>query len=287
MFEEGSINGAGVRLSYVELRRPESTPSPALVLLHGMSSNALFWLRVARHVGSRRVVAIDLRGHGHSERPSAGYTAAVMATDVARAIEGLDLGPVVVAGHSWGAAVGLELCARRPAIASALVLIDGPTARLTDHMTYEQADSQMRPPAPCYGDLEEAERDQARFLGDAWGDDLREFVHRSYQRLLDCWRPVLPEPGREQMVRDLYELQPEALLPTLTIPVLVVAATDDTDGVAPTVLGWWRARAEAAASLCRAGRAIRYESRHDIPLIQAEALALDLAHVADSVAASD
>jgi pimeloyl-ACP methyl ester carboxylesterase len=142
----------------------------------------------------------------------------------------------------------------------------------------------MRPPAPCYGDLADAERDQARFLGDAWGDDLREFVHRSYERPAQCWRPALPEAGRCEMVRDLYDSRPEALLPALTMPVLVIAASDDSDGVAPAVLGWWRSQAEAAARLCRDGRAVRYESRHDIPLILPDAIALDLADVAESVA---
>jgi pimeloyl-ACP methyl ester carboxylesterase len=285
--EDKWVDAGGLRLSYVEWR-PSAPPSgPTLLLLHGMSSNALFWLRVARHLQSRRVLAIDLRGHGRSDRPAAGYTAAVMAVDIGRAIEALELGPVVIGGHSWGAAVGLELCANRPDVASALVLIDGPTASLADCMTLELADTQMRPPAPCYVDLVEAERDQARFLGDAWRDDLRDFVHRSYHRQADCWRPVLPEPGREQMVRALYELRPEALLAKLNIPVLVIAASDDTDGVAPDVLGWWRARAEAAASLCRAGRAIHYTSRHDIPLIRPEALAADLAGVSTRVAGSD
>jgi hypothetical protein len=89
------------------------------------------------------------------------------------------------------------------------------------------------------------------------------------------------ESGRRQMVRSLYEFRPELILPTLAVPVLVIAASDDSDGVAPAVLGWWRSRAEAAASLCKAGSAKRYESRHDIPLIRPDVLALDLERVAE------
>src|SRR6266700_2881411 len=171
MMEDGRVDGAGVHLGYVEWRPSQQPRGPAVLLLHGMSSNALFWLRVANQLKSRRVVAIDLRGHGRSDRPGDGYTAAVMAEDVARAIDALQLGPVLVAGHSWGAAVGLELSVRRPDIPSALVLIDGPTAGLSGRMGLASADEQMRPPPPCYRDLEEAEKDQARFLGDAWGED--------------------------------------------------------------------------------------------------------------------
>jgi pimeloyl-ACP methyl ester carboxylesterase len=279
--EDRWVDGERTRLSYVEWHASSDSAGPTFVLLHGMSSNALFWLRVARQMPTRRVVAIDLRGHGHSERPSAGYTAAVMAEDVARAITALRLGEVVLAGHSWGSAVGLELSARHPGLTKALVLVDGPTASLSQHMSYELADCQMRPPAPCYREISEAEIDQARFLGAAWGEDLHAFVHRSYLRSADCWRPVLPEPGRLQMVRDLYEFRPEDILPTLEVPVLVIAAADDSDGVAPAVTEWWRSQAEMAAGLCRAGSAKRYESRHDIPLIRPDALAQDLEHVAE------
>ena len=274
-----------VRLGYVDWRPVGPSHGPVLVLLHGMSSNALFWTRVAGQLQNRHVVALDLRGHGHSDRPSSGYTAARMAADIASAIQALHLGAVVVVGHSWGAAVGLVLSSQWPDLASALVLVDGPTAHLSQRMTFAEADEQMRPPAPCYQDLLEAERGQARFLGGAWGADLRGFVHRSFQRSADCWHPILPEPGRQEMVRDLYSLQPEELLSALRMPVLMIAASDDTDGVAPLVLGWWRARAEAAAALCRAGESKRYDSGHDIPLIRPEALAVDLARVADRVVA--
>jgi pimeloyl-ACP methyl ester carboxylesterase len=282
--QDRSVEGAGIRLQYLDWRPADRTPRPAVVLLHGMSSNALFWGRVAHQLPEEHLIAIDLRGHGRSDRPNDGYNTETMAADVASAMTSLGLTHSVVVGHSWGAAVALVLAARWQQVTAALVLIDGPTASLSARMSLAQADEQMRPPPPCYAKIEDAENDQARFLGDAWGDDLRAFVRRSYEHSKECWRPVLPEAGRVEMVEDLYDLQPERLLPQLSNPVLVVSATDNSDGVAPTVLGWWRSQAEIAASYCRNGQVKRYESRHDIPLIRPDALARDLDRLTGDIA---
>jgi len=123
--------------------------------------------------------------------------------------------------------------------------------------------------------LEAAEPDQARFLKEAWGEDLRGFVREGLMQTVGGWCPVLPEAGGLQMVRTLYRFQPEALLPRVEVLVLIVAASDASDGVAPDMLGWWRSRAELAAALRPQGSFRRYLSRHDIPLIRPADLALD------------
>jgi hypothetical protein len=49
------------------------------------------------------------------------------------------------------------------------------------------------------------------------------------------------------------------------MPTLIVIASDASDRVAPSVLGWWRSQAEVAAARCRWGEARQYNSRHGIP----------------------
>jgi pimeloyl-ACP methyl ester carboxylesterase len=275
--EDRWVRGDGVTLRCVEWHLEQtSNGGPPLLLLHGMSSNALFWLRVAAELPQRRVLALDLRGHGHSDRPPQGYTAEVMAADVASAIRDLALAGLVVAGHSWGAAIALQLAATEPSLISRLALVDGPTASLAGRMSFEEADREMRPPSPCYRRPEEIDSDTERFLRDAWGNDLRPFARASFAATAHGWCPVLPEEGRLEMVRSLHTFRPEPLLDRLGIPTLIVAASDDSDGVAPGVLGWWRSQVEAAAARCQCGEARRYDSRHDIPLIRPAQLAADI-----------
>ena len=53
----------GVRTRYLEWAPDHGAArSPAILLLHGLSSNAHYWDRVAGHLGPRRVVAVDQRG---------------------------------------------------------------------------------------------------------------------------------------------------------------------------------------------------------------------------------
>jgi pimeloyl-ACP methyl ester carboxylesterase len=275
------VHGDGVTLRCVDWHDSRAcNGGQPMLLLHGMSSNALFWRRVAAELPHRRVLALDLRGHGRSERPTAGYTAEAMAADVASAIRELMLTGLVVAGHSWGAAVALQLAASEPSLVARLVLVDGPTASLAYRMDFDEADREMRPPAPCYRRPEEIDADSERFLREAWGDDLRPFARASFAATAHGWCPVLPEEGRLEMVRSLHAFRPEPLLEGLRMPTLIIAASDASDGVAPGALGWWRSQAPAAAARCPHGEARQYDSRHDIPLMRPARLAADIARLA-------
>jgi len=103
----------GVRLHY-EVNGPErGTP---LIAVHGFASDyRLNW------VGSRwqetltnagfRVIGLDCRGHGHSDKPhdEAAYAVDAMAGDVVRLLDELDLPSAAYLGYSMGARIGLEV----------------------------------------------------------------------------------------------------------------------------------------------------------------------------------
>src|SRR5262245_41518557 len=176
---EGWVEREGVRLHYLEWRPTHLTnpsPEPALFLLHGLSSNARVWERMARLLPARRIVALDQRSHGLSDRPPSGYSLDDLVADAARVIRELGLGRPLVAGHSWGAAVALALAPEQPGLAAGLVVVDGATASFDRFMSREEAAQRMQPPLPVYGDIGEAAAAQEEYLGDAWGEDLRDFV---------------------------------------------------------------------------------------------------------------
>jgi len=84
---------------------------PAMVLLHGITSSALSWVRVGPALATRyRVYALDMRGHGESIKPPAGaYSLRHTAGDAAAFIEALRLDNPAVMGHSWGGATAMVL----------------------------------------------------------------------------------------------------------------------------------------------------------------------------------
>lgn len=111
----------GVTLHYRDLGPRGGTP---IVLIHGVMGHAREWDVVTGRLGGRRrVVAIELRGHGGSDW-SPPYTVDRMAEDVATAVEALGLGRVVLVGHSLGGLVSMVLAARRSELVAGVVILD-------------------------------------------------------------------------------------------------------------------------------------------------------------------
>lgn len=282
--DEGWVERDGVRLHYLEWRPSTPIgvpPQPALLLLHGLSSNALVWGRTARLLATRRIVALDQRSHGLSDRPATGYALDDVVADAAHVIRELGLGRPLVAGHSWGAAVALSLAATHPELASGLVNVDGPTASFSRFMTWEEAAQRMQPPLPTYRHWEDAAAAQAEALGDAWGDDLNEFVSAGLlETPAGSLAPTLTAEVRLQILRELYDFQPELLFASVEGPILLAMAGQVWPG-APAELIDRRRRSVEEVQELRPDAQIRwYESRHDVPLIRPDELAGDVERTA-------
>lgn len=97
-----------------------------VVLLHSAAGNTTQWATQLQHLRpNRRVVALDLRGHGRSEPPRNGdYSFAAMAGDVAAVVDTLKLARFVLVGHSMGGGVALTYASAHPERAAGLVLLD-------------------------------------------------------------------------------------------------------------------------------------------------------------------
>ena len=114
----------GVRLAHFETG-PANPRTPPLVLVNGWTGDHRIFMPQIAHFGqTRRVVAINLRGHGDSDAPKQDYTMAGFADDIAWQCEQLGLQRPVVIGHSLGGAIALEMCGRHPELASGLIMID-------------------------------------------------------------------------------------------------------------------------------------------------------------------
>ena len=268
---EGHLERDGVRLHWLEWAPAEPSRRPALFLLHGLSSNARYWERLARRFPHRRLVALDQRAHGGSDAPPAGYAMEELTADAAHAIEALGLDRPVVAGHSWGATVALDLAASHPGLVCGLAVIDGPLASMSERLTWDEAAQLMQPPLPRYGDLEAAYADAQRYVDEAWDRDLERFVDAGLRSDGDALVLTLTAPIRLQILEQLYQFQPETAWASLEVPALVAVAGADL-GMRP----WKEAGARRVEEL-RPEAAVRwYDSRHDIPLIRADEVAADL-----------
>jgi pimeloyl-ACP methyl ester carboxylesterase len=115
----------GVRLACLDFGG-EGAP---VLLLHGLAGHAREWAQTASWLTQRsRVIALDGRGHGCSERAPDDVSRAAQVADAAFVIERLELSPVVVVGQSLGALTALSLAAERPDLVRGLVVVDGSPA---------------------------------------------------------------------------------------------------------------------------------------------------------------
>ena len=111
----------GTKLAYEE----RGAGKPAFVFVHGWTCDRSFFAPQAEHFALRhRVVSVDLRGHGESDKPQGPYPIAAYADDIAYVIEQLGLSKPVAVGHSMGGIAVLQLAAAHPDRVAAIVMVD-------------------------------------------------------------------------------------------------------------------------------------------------------------------
>lgn len=116
------VSANGIRLHAID----HGGTGPTLLLAHGLTANAHAFdgLMTAGLTRYCRVWTVDLRGRGQSDAPPAGYTMAETARDIAQLIDVLQLGPLIMGGHSYGAFLSWYLAAHYPQQVQAVVALD-------------------------------------------------------------------------------------------------------------------------------------------------------------------
>jgi pimeloyl-ACP methyl ester carboxylesterase len=271
---EGWLEREGAAIHHVEWHPEGDAPvAPAILLLHGLGSNARYWDRVASHMRRRRLVALDLT----PARPERAHMSELL-MDAAYAVEQLGLDRPIVVGHSWGAGLALELVARNPDVASGFVFVDGPIDGVARIFAWEEVEARMQPHFPRYASLEDAVAETKAHLQGAWGDDLRPFVAAGLRRDGDAFVATLTPQVRHQILRDLYESDPQLLWPRVRVPSAALIARKSDARISRSTDEGMRRIAEIAPAVA----VKRFDTPHDIPLYAPAEVAQEIEAVARS-----
>ncbi len=111
----------GVKLHYQTV----GTGSKALVLVHGWTCSTEFWKQSIGAFPGYRVIAVDLPGHGQSDKPHVDYTMDYFARGVEAVMRDAKIDKAVLAGHSMGTSVIQRFYRLYPQRTLGLVFVDG------------------------------------------------------------------------------------------------------------------------------------------------------------------
>jgi pimeloyl-ACP methyl ester carboxylesterase len=124
-----SFSSAGVRIAFIDVPAVGPGRDEPIVLVHGFASTHAVnwvnpaWVKTLTEAGLR-VVALDNRGHGASEKlyEPEDYATSIMAADARRLLDHLDLARAHVMGYSMGARIAAFLALEAPERVRSLVL---------------------------------------------------------------------------------------------------------------------------------------------------------------------
>jgi pimeloyl-ACP methyl ester carboxylesterase len=97
---------------------------PVILLIHGIGDNSTTWNTVQSKLAQRfTVIAVDLLGHGQSDKPRADYSIAAYANGMRDLLSVLDIERATVVGHSLGGGVAMQFAYQFPQLVERLVLV--------------------------------------------------------------------------------------------------------------------------------------------------------------------
>jgi lipase len=144
-YATGTVPVTGGELT-VGIWNPDAT-GDTVVALHGITASHLAWQAVAARLPAVRVIAPDLRGRGRSNSLPGPYGMDSHADDVAAVLDRFQLHRPLLAGHSMGAFVAMQMVRRHPDRVGGVVLIDGGLPLETSAQSPEEALALLGPAA--------------------------------------------------------------------------------------------------------------------------------------------
>lgn len=214
--------------------RPGGTP---VILVHGLASNCRLWDGAARELSTmgHEVIALDLRGHGRSDKPDSGYDVAHVSDDVMDVAASLGGGnptwerPLVV-GQSWGGNIVVDIAARHGDRVRGVVAVDGGTIELRRAFPdFEECWRTMAPPALA-GMRAERLRSFVTGAHLDWSEEAIDGTMANMEHRTDgTIAPWLTMDRHREIVRGLWDHSPSAQFASITVPVLFTPAARTED----------------------------------------------------------
>ena len=115
----------GARVRFVDTGEPGQDERPVVVLVHGFASSIDAWATVVPGLAKTyRVIAMDLKGFGWTDRPEGDYSPDAQAKLVLKLLDARGVSKAMFVAHSWGSSVVLAAALRAPERVTKIALYD-------------------------------------------------------------------------------------------------------------------------------------------------------------------
>ncbi len=219
------VQGNGIKIQ-LALWGNEGKP---ILCLHGITANCRSWDCLASALAGRhRVMAMDLRGRGLSDKPPAGYSIENHCRDILALLDDLGGERVVLMGHSLGAFISLVFTAQYPQKVDRMILVDG-GGKLSETQSAKvfagikpalDRLGQVFPSAEAYL----ARMKEAPYLR-PWNDFLETYVRYEIEEVEGGVRVnIKPEHIQEESI-NLGKVDTSLFYPQIQVPTLILRAT--------------------------------------------------------------
>jgi len=276
------VEANGLRFHYREWG--DTRTRHAVIMLHGYTETCEVWTDVAGDLAREfRVIALDQRGHGKSDRASDhDYSRATQVEDLEAIIEALGLRSVTLIGHSLGGANAICYAAENPEMVTALVVIE--TAPEVLRSGIEQL-RRLLGSANSFASFDDAVETFREFLPYATTEQVERRVMASLTANDDgvyAWdfdpilrdplsRPPEADPGQRRL-SDLWDCADRLQCPTM------IVRGQETDMLTPEAIQRLHRRVSGSrVSLIE-------DAGHSVPTDQPAALSLNIREFLQSIA---
>jgi len=198
----------GVRLRYAE--QGDSGGQP-IIMLHGLADSWFSFSRVLPALAATyHIYALDLRGHGDSDRPAHGYGMTDFAADVLAFMDAMELPSAILVGHSMGSFIAQQVALAAPQRVARLVLLGSAANGCSkDLLEFQQVVDTLDDPVP----EEIAHEFQISTIYRPLPDDfLNQVVTESLKLPAYVWRAALAGCLAVDYTADLGRIQAPTLL---------------------------------------------------------------------------
>ncbi len=204
ILEEKDIAINGIKLHVADWPG-EGTP---ILCLPGLTANCRYMDNIGERLSPQfRVIAVDFRGRGDSDKTPNGYHFAQHASDIIGLLDTLSLDKVILLGHSYGAAISSYIASQNPDRVHRVILVDGGGGG--PKVDYEDLLNNIEPMitrlATKYGSAEAYFEEMKNMYEGEWSKHTEAYLKHDIGTNEDGTSS--PKLTKERALQDLYSLK--------------------------------------------------------------------------------